>query len=221
MAGSREPLSVTGPAGALEATLDLPDSGAPAAVALVCHPHPLHGGTMDNKVVYTLARAFAGLGMAALRFNFRGVGASAGAFDDGRGETDDALAAAAVLRERWPDAALIVAGFSFGAVVAVRAALQLRAAALVTVAPPIERLPSGEPLPSCPWLVVHGEADALISIDSVIAWLDAQPPGPELDVVSGADHFFHGKLGDIRDAVEAFVGRLEHIGVETDRDAEC
>lgn len=163
---------------------------------------------MDNKVVVTLVRTFADAGMAALRFNFRGVGASAGAFDDGRGETKDALAAAGVLRGRWPDAVLVVAGFSFGAVVAVRAAQQLRAAGLVTVAPPLERLAPDEPLPSCPWLVVHGDEDALIGIDSIVAWLDAQPPGPELDVVSGADHFFHGKLGDIRDAVAAFVASL-------------
>jgi len=176
---------------------------------------------MDNKVVYTLARTFAGLGIAALRFNFRGVGASAGAFDAGRGETEDALAAAAVLRERWPDAVLLVAGFSFGAVVALRAARLLQAAALVTVALPIERLLPGEPLPTCPWLIVHGEEDALIGIDSVVTWLDAQPPGPELDVVSGADHFFHGKLGEIRGAVEAFVGRLEDSVVNPDREARC
>ncbi len=213
MAGSRESLSIAGPAGVLEATLDLPDDRAPVAVALVCHPHPLHGGTMDNKVVYTLARTFAAAGMAALRFNFRGVGASAGAFDDGRGETEAAVAAATVLRERWPDAVLIVAGFSFGAVIALRAAQQLRAAALVTVAPSLERLLPDEPIPTCPWLIVHGEEDALIDIDSVIAWLDVQPPGPELTVVRGADHFFHGKLGDIRDAVEAFVDRLESIDV--------
>ena len=201
----REALSVAGPAGTLEAILDLPDAAVPRALGLVCHPHPLHGGTMDHKVVYTLARTFVGLGMAALRFNFRGVGGSEGAYDEGRGETDDAVAAADALRERWPSADLVVAGFSFGAVVALRAAHRLEPSALVTVAPPVERLLSDEPLPRCPWLIVHGANDALISVDVIVAWLNARPPGPALDVIEGAEHFFHGKLDELRAAVEAFI----------------
>jgi alpha/beta superfamily hydrolase len=205
MAAHRESLAIEGPAGTLEALLELPGETVPRAVGLACHPHPLHGGTMDNKVVYTLARTFAGLGMAALRFNFRGVGESEGSYDEGRGEVDDALAAAAVLRERWPKTDLVVAGFSFGAAVAVRAAQRLDPLALVTVAPPIERLAPDEALPQCPWLIIHGENDELIGIDAVVAWLNTRPPGPALDVVAGADHFFHGKLGDVRAAVETFV----------------
>ena len=213
MAIRREVLEIVGPAGALEALLDLPDDDSPNAVGLVCHPHPLHGGTMDNKVVYTLARSLSGLGIATLRFNFRGVGASEGSYDDGRGETNDALAAADVLRARWADADLVVAGFSFGAAVAVRIALALEPVALVTVAPPVERLPTADALPRCPWLVIHSSDDALIGIDAVIAWLNAQPPGPELAIVDGADHFFHGKLGEVRTAVEAFIAPcLDAVG---------
>lgn len=205
MAIRREAFTITGPAGVLEALLEVPDDDSPRAVGVVCHPHPLHGGTMNNKVVYTLARSLASLGIATLRFNFRGVGASAGAYDDGCGETDDALAAAATLRARWPGADLVVAGFSFGAAVAVRVALAVEPLALVTVAPSVERLPRDGALPQCPWLVVHGSDDALIGIDAVVKWLNDQPPGPELAAVDGAEHFFHGKLGEVRTAVEAFI----------------
>ena len=112
---------IVGPAGTLEAKLELPQ-GEPRATALICHPHPLHGGTMDNKVVYMLARSFLALGAAVLRFNFRGVSASDGSYADGIGEVEDALAVSAWLRERWPDLPQYLGGFSFGAAVAVHAA---------------------------------------------------------------------------------------------------
>lgn len=206
----RENLLIAGPAGALEAILETPTvaTPTPAAVALICHPHPLHGGTMDNKVVTTLARSFLAHGALALRFNFRGVGASAGVFDNGIGELDDAAAAAAHLRDRWPDAPFFLGGFSFGAAVAAQAAETLEPAALVTVALPIERL--GAPSfiqPAAPWLLVHGSGDALIDVDALIDWLNELAPGPELDVVDGADHFFHGKLVELRSCVDAFLER--------------
>ncbi|HSG64701.1 MAG TPA: alpha/beta family hydrolase [Gammaproteobacteria bacterium] len=203
-----ERLMVVGPAGPLEALLEIPSDAEPAAAALVCHPHPLHGGTMDNKVVHTLARAFTACGAAALRFNFRGVGASAGTFDDGRGELADALAAAAHVRARWPDRPFLLGGFSFGAAVATRAAAGLTADALVTVALPFDRLGAVRALPRLPWLLVHGADDALIELDALVGWLDSLPPGPELEVVAGADHFFHGKLAQLRASVEAFVREL-------------
>ncbi|HYM26941.1 MAG TPA: alpha/beta fold hydrolase, partial [Steroidobacteraceae bacterium] len=121
-----ERLMLTGPAGPLETLVETPaGAGAaqqPRAVAVVCHPHPLFGGTLENKVVWTVARAFEQLGAAAIRFNFRGVGRSAGAYDDGRGETEDLGAVLAYARGRWPQAPLWLGGFSFGAVVALRAA---------------------------------------------------------------------------------------------------
>jgi len=203
-----EHLVLAGPAGALEARLERPPQAEPCAAALVCHPHPLHGGTLENKVVYTLGKAFVALGAATLRLNFRGVGQSQGEFDNGVGETDDALAAVAELRSRWPALPLCVAGFSFGAGVAARVAQQLEVAILVTVAPPVGRFGFPQDAHRDRWLVVHGSADTLIDVDAVVAWLDRLPPGPELVVINGADHFFHGRLNELKSSVIAFAGPL-------------
>jgi len=208
---------IPGPAGSLEALLEMPESAAPTAVVLICHPHPLHGGAMTNKVVYTLARGFVALGAAALRFNFRGVGASQGAHDAGVGEIEDAIAAAACLRARWPECPLYLGGFSFGAAVAVRAAATIRPSGLVTVALPFERLGVGATAPDLPWLLLHGSEDELIGLDALIEWLNQQPPGPELEVVAGADHFFHGKLSELRADVEAFFGPLIARGARAEQ----
>ena len=193
-------LVIDGPAGSLEALLE--DPGADGRhFAVVCHPHPLHGGTMHNKVVHTLARALQEQGMPTLRFNFRGVGASAGAYDDGRGETEDALAVIAWGRRRWPGAQLVLAGFSFGAAVALRAALAAGAAQLITVAPAITH-PGAAPLrPACPWLLVAGDADDLVDFGQLRAWAAAFQPPPTLRVLAGGDHFFHGRLQELRAAV--------------------
>ena len=198
-----EDLVVVGPEGALEAKLERPND-TPLATALICHPHPLHGGTMDNKVVYTLARSFLALGAAVLRFNFRGVGASAGSYAEGVGETEDAVAASAWLRERWPALPLYLGGFSFGAAVAVRSAPAIRPTGLVTVALPVERLAIELSFLKVPWLLIHGSDDELVSLDSLIDWLNDQAPGPELEVISGADHFFHGKLTQLKNGVTSF-----------------
>ena len=172
-----QPLVLAGPAGPLQAVVEDPrEPGAPsaAAYAVVCHPHPLHGGSMDNKVATTLARSFHELGVPTIRFNFRGVGDSAGQFDDGVGETNDALAAVAYGRERWPGAALWLAGFSFGGHVALRASRQAGgdvATRLVTVAPAFTRYyasPSALPMPACPWLIVQGDADEVIAPQEVM-----------------------------------------------------
>lgn len=204
----KEALTIAGPAGGLEALLEVPAAGAPTAAALVLHPHPLHGGTMQNKVAHTLARSFVTLGVAALRFNFRGVGASYGEHDGGVGEVDDACAAAAWLRDHFPSMPLFLGGFSFGAAVAVHAAARIEPRGLVTVALPFDRIDGPISLPSVPWLLLHGSADELIGLDALIAWLNEQPPGPELHVITGADHFFHGKLVELGSGVEAFFGPL-------------
>jgi alpha/beta superfamily hydrolase len=203
-----ELLEIPGPAGPLEAILEDPGAGAgePPALAVVCHPHPLHEGTMRNKVVHTVARAANRLGAPALRFNFRGVGMSAGAWDEGRGETDDALAAIAWARARWPGAPLWLAGFSFGAFVALHAAAVARPAALVTVAPPVGRFPVGEtPEPACPWLVVQGEADELVDYRAVVEWAGARPAPPGLALLPATSHFFHGRLAELQQAVQDFL----------------
>ena len=203
-----ERLRLTGPAGVLEALIETPAGleSPPAAFGVICHPHPLYGGTLDNKVVWTLARAFQELGAPTIRFNFRGVGASAGSHDAGPGEIDDALAAIAHGRERWPAAALWLAGFSFGGVVAIRAAASAHPSRLVTVAPGITRLDVGDaPRPSCPWLIVQGDADDVVPAEAVIAWARTLSPAPQLTVLPGAGHFFHGRINELRDIVLEFM----------------
>jgi hypothetical protein len=198
---------IEGPAGPLEARIEEPGTGEPPrCVGVVCHPHPLHGGTMQNKVVHTLARAMQELGTPTLRFNFRGVGASAGVYDAGSGELEDALAACAWARRRWNCEALWLAGFSFGAAVALQAAPQAAPAALVTVAPPVGRL-IVEPLarPRGRWLVVQGDRDELVDVAIVRSWAAGFSPPPELRVLAGAEHFFHGRLGELRAAVLEFL----------------
>ena len=203
-----ERLRLTGPAGVLEALIETPAGleTPPAAFGVICHPHPLYGGTLDNKVVWTLARAFQELGAPTIRFNFRGVGASAGSHDAGPGEIDDTLAAIAYGRERWPRAALWLAGFSFGGVVAIRAAVSAHPSRLVTVAPGITRLDVGDaPPPACPWLIVQGDADDVVPAQAVIAWARTLSPAPQLTVLRGAGHFFHGRINELRDIVLEFM----------------
>jgi alpha/beta superfamily hydrolase len=196
-----ERLSIDGPAGPLEAIVE--DPGLPGeGYAVLCHPHPLHGGTMDNKVVHTLARAFRETGIPTLRFNFRGVGSSAGTYDHGNGETADADAVAAYGALRWPDRRLLLAGFSFGAFVALRLALERGASRLITVAPPVDRMDfSALAVPSCPWLVVQGDSDEVVDPQRVFAWAKSCKPQPKLVVMPGVGHFFHGHLPLLRDAV--------------------
>ena len=206
-----ERVRLAGPAGALEALIETPAAleRAPAAFGVICHPHPLHGGTMDNKVVWTLARAFQELGAPTIRFNFRGVGASGGSHDEGAGEIDDALAVIAHGRERWPQAALWLAGFSFGGVIALRAAASARPRRLVAVAPGITRVAGDAPTaPACPWLIVQGDADDVVPPQAVIAWARTLSPAPELVVLPGAGHFFHGRINELRDTIVEFMRRL-------------
>lgn len=209
-----ERLSLAGPAGGLEALVETPlvgegDAPVPvSAFAVVCHPHPLFGGTLDNKVVHTLARAFNQLGAPTVRFNFRGVGTSAGSYDDGRGEIKDALAVIAFGRKRWPGASLWLGGFSFGGAVAVWAAGEAAPARLVAVAPGITKVGvTGAAPPACPWLIVQGDADDVVPPDVVLAWARTLAPAPEVAVLPGAGHFFHGRINDLRETVLGFMGR--------------
>jgi alpha/beta superfamily hydrolase len=201
-------VSLDGPAGVLEALLESPQDIEPTGIAVVCHPHPVHGGTMTNKVAHTLARAFVGSGIAALRFNFRGVGKSDGSFDDGNGEVADVLAAVSWLRREIPTLPLWIGGFSFGAAMAIRAAVQCKPAGLVSVAPAVSRFAGNlDRQPDCPWLIVQGDQDELVDIEETIAWVNELDPGPELEVFPDTEHFFHGKLVQLRSAVEEFVTR--------------
>jgi uncharacterized protein len=199
-------VAVPGPAGALEAAIDSVGA-APSAIAVLCHPHPLERGTMQNKVVTTLARAFAHLGAHAVRFNFRGVGESEGRYADGVGERADALAVAAWGRARWPGLELYLGGFSFGAGVALTSAAEARPQGLVTVAPPIEKLPPVFVPPRCPWLLVHGTADEVVPVAPTEAWVATLAEPPRLLLLDGVGHFFHGRLRELEDAVTEFFAR--------------
>jgi uncharacterized protein len=197
-----EQVRIPGPAGELESIVDVPRDARLDFVAVLCHPHPLYGGTMTNKVVHMLAKSFNELAMPAVRFNFRGIGNSAGVYDEGRGETADCEAVARWATQRWPGAQLVLGGFSFGGAVAIRAAAALEPAKLVTVAPAIRKVEvSSEHIPSCPWLIVQGESDELVDPSDIKQWAQALPQPPVLKCLPGVDHFFHGKLNELRDTV--------------------
>lgn len=207
-----ERISIDGPAGAIEALIEDPVARPPDCFGIVCHPHPLFGGAMTNKVVHSVARCWQELGVPTLRFNFRGVGASQGRYDEGQGETDDVLAVVAFGRRRWPGAELWLGGFSFGAYVALRAAAQARPALLVTVAPPVGRWDfTTLTTPGCPWLIVQGDRDELVDAATVQAWAGAQRPAPQLAILKGAEHFFHGRLQELREAVHEFSVRAKQL----------
>lgn len=180
-----------GPAGRIECAIDAPADAA-LGVAVICHPHPQHGGTLDNKVAQTLARAAVQLGYRAVRFNFRGVGESQGAWDEGRGEVDDALAVIAHHREAGLP--LLLAGFSFGAYVAAQAAAQLLGDAkpqrLALVGPSTERQQMA-PVPA-DTVVIHGESDEVVPLAATLDW--ARPQALPVVVFPGVGHFFHGQL---------------------------
>jgi uncharacterized protein len=195
-----------GATGTLECALDLPDN-APRGLAMVAHPHPLYGGTMDNKVAQTLARAFVAIGYATVRMNFRGVGKSEGTHDEGRGETDDMQLLLAHMQQQYPGLPVALAGFSFGTFV--QSQLQQR---LIAQGMPAERLvlvgsAAGKwPMPGVPanTILIHGELDDTIPLPAVLDW--ARPQDLPVIVIPGADHFFHRKLQHIK----SFVVEMWH-----------
>ena len=198
MNAATQKLSLTGEAGVIEALLDLPDAavGSTRGTVVIAHPHPLFGGTMHNKVVQTLARAFVQSGWRALRFNFRGVGASAGTYDEGRGELADMLA---VVAQAAPaDQALALAGFSFGAFVASHALAQTWSDRPVDKAVLVGTAAANFTVASLPLeahdatLVLHGERDDTVPLSSVMDW--ARPQSLPVTVIPGVEHFFHGQL---------------------------
>ena len=198
-----EMVSIPGPAGKLEVVVHIPDV-APRAIAVIAHPLPTMGGTMENKIVTTLAKTFAELGFAALRFNFRGVGASSGEFDDGNGEVEDALTVTRYALSEYGDLPLILSGFSFGGYVQARAAQQLPPRQLVLIAPAVTRYP----MPPVPLntLLVHGELDEVVSLADVMQW--ARPQRLPIVVLPGAVHFFHGRLEQLKEIVRHnFMGQ--------------
>ena len=198
-----EKVSIPGPAGKLEVVIHIPDV-IPRAIAVIAHPLPTVGGTMENKIVTTLAKTFTELGFAALRFNFRGVGASNGEFDNGNGEVDDALTVTRYSLSKYGDLPLILSGFSFGGYVQARAAQQLPPRQLVLIAPAVMR----SAMPPVPHntLLVHGELDEVVSLTDVMQW--ARPQFLPIVVLPGAVHFFHGRLDQLKEIVrQNFLGQ--------------
>lgn len=190
--------AIDGPAGKLDIIVNEP-AGPRRGITLIAHPHPLFGGTMDNKVVNTLARTFSELGNMCVRCNFRGVGKSDGVYDDGRGETEDMLAVAAYARERAGDLPVMLSGFSFGGFVQSRVAQHLAPQRMVLVAPAVGRF-EVEKVPKTT-LVIHGEHDDVVFLKDILEW--ARPQELPVLVLPGAGHFFHGQLHCLHDMVIA------------------
>jgi len=197
-----EKVVIAGPAGAIEALVERPHEARQGIVAVCCHPHPLYGGAMQNKVVHTLARCAQDQGVISVRFNFRGVGASAGVYDNGVGESEDAAVVADWCRTELGSTRLWSLGFSFGAFVAFRLATLRDAELLVTVAPPVQRFDFTQlAVPRCPWLVAQGDADELVNHELVRDWTRNLAPAPRVEILPGAEHFFHGRLTVLRSLV--------------------
>ncbi len=198
-------LLLDGPLGAIEA---IAGSGSvePSLIAVLCHPHSLHGGSMDNKVVTMLERTLRDAGAATLRFNFRGVGASLGSFDSGLGEGEDLAAVVAQARAWAPQARLWLAGFSFGSYVAARMADSLSADLLISVAPPVARFGFQDfARPQCRWIVLQGDADEVVAPAEVYAYFQALQPPVEMLHFADTSHFFHGKLVEMRERLGALL----------------
>ena len=193
-----ERYTIAGPAGALEIAVDAPPAPH-AGIALVSHPNPVQGGTLDNKVVHTLARTLFALRYVAVRYNYRGVGESQGTFDDGDGETEDAGAALAHARERFGSLPLVLAGFSFGAFITSRVAANESPERVVLVGPAVARF-ADDSVPA-DTIVVHGEKDEVVPLADVFAW--ARPRELPIVVFPGCGHFFHGRLPQLSRVIAA------------------
>ncbi|GGD51106.1 hypothetical protein SAMN06296058_1958 [Pseudoxanthomonas indica] len=197
-------LSLPGPVGELELSVEWPDepTQAGAFTAIICHPLPTEGGTMHNKVVVMTARSLRELGAVTVRFNFRGTGGSAGHFDQGVGESADLQAVVDWVRSHRPGP-IWLAGFSFGAYVALRSCQAIQPEAMISIAPPVGRWDfDAISLPTCPWLVIQGEQDEIVDPQAVYRWIDALEDPPELIRMSDTSHFFHRKLMDLRGAIK-------------------
>lgn len=194
---NQERVLIDGAAGAIETVIETPQT-PPRGIALITHPHPLQGGTLDNKVTVTLARTFFALGYVAVRFNFRGVGASAGAFDEGAGETDDALTVLGHVRARFgATLPIALAGFSFGTFVQTRVAQRVVPEGMVLVGPAVKRF-ALVPVPKGT-IVIHGEADEVVLLADVFDW--ARPQQLPIVVFPGCGHFFHGRIVQLAEVV--------------------
>ncbi len=201
-------VTIDGTAGKIEAQLEEGKADAPFSassyVAVICHPHPLYGGTMDNKVVSTLVRIYRELGIITLRFNFRGVGASEGEHDEARGEVDDLCCVSEWLQAKYPQSQLLLAGFSFGSAIVAAASERISVEHMILIAPPVTRYSyASQGAFACPVTVVLGGQDELVGTNEVLAWLESINCPVELIVIPEASHFFHGQLNNLRERLGA------------------
>jgi alpha/beta superfamily hydrolase len=199
---------ISGPAGQLEAVVAEISPTKNPIIGIICHPHPLHGGTMHNKVVSTLSRTFRELGITSLRFNYRGVGKSGGSFAEGSGETEDTLAVIEWAKEQWPQANIWLAGFSFGAYVSLRAAtIANNISQLISIAPAVNHADFSHLHPKCPWLLVIAEKDTIVPADEIKKWIKTLQPPPDILTFSEATHFFDGQLVTLR---QQLIDKFHH-----------
>lgn len=194
---------IDGPSGKLEMAIARLEENEGRGWGIVCHPHPLYGGTMDNKIVTTLVRTFQHFKLNTIRFNFRGVGRSDGMFDEGNGELNDLLAMIDWVQQDKKHHPLWLGGFSFGAYIATKAATLVEPQKLITIAPPVVNFPM-DTLPPvlCDWVLVQGMQDDVVAPDAVIAWAEKRNPAPKIIQFPNAGHFFHGELGALRTQLE-------------------
>ena len=201
-------ITIPGPVGDLEAIDQAASTDRSRGIAVICHPHPLHGGTMRNKVVQTLAKGFNDAGFGAVRFNYRGVEGSHGDYGYGAGEVEDALAVVEWAVRTYSPPALWLAGFSFGGYVSLVTARQAGAQGLISVAPAVNLLDfRSQPPPDCPWFVIQGDEDEVVPCKDVLEYVNSLARRPTVLRLKGAGHFFHGRLTDLRSAVVTYLNR--------------
>ena len=201
---SKNNFFIDGAAGRIEAVLDVAEGDERNAVAICCHPHPVHGGAMTNKVIYTVSRTIASLGIPSIRFNFRGVGNSDGEYDEGRGEQQDLIKVIEWAQRQYPNRPVWLAGFSFGSWIAALQAKPQKAQQLISIAPPVNRFSFDDfEIPDCPWLVVMGDADEVVEPKAVFHWVEQLEPQPTMIKMQDAGHFFHGRLIELRESLES------------------
>jgi len=203
---------IQGPAGQIEAKLI---EKSPRQFAVICHPHPLYGGTMNNKVVTTVEKALSQQNVTTIRFNFRGIGKSDGQYGHAQGEIEDALAVILWMKGRYPQAKMLLAGFSFGSYIALKAAAQLSADYLITIAPPVARFDYTQTaFPDKPWLIIQGDNDEVVAAEEVYAWANNLPPSVTLMRMAEASHFFHGRLLELQQSISRWY--LDSNVIEND-----
>lgn len=199
-------LFIDGSEGQLQAIELIPDDARDDLIAIVCHPHPLHNGTMHNKVVTTMARMLRDMQIVSLRFNYRGVGESAGHYGEIIGESADMQAVIKHLQAQYPERKFILCGFSFGSYIAFQGKDYCDTKAIISISPPVSRMPFSEhDLPQCPWLIVQGEEDDVVSPKEVYDYVESLSPHPDLMRFTGTGHFYHGKLIELSAAVAGYL----------------